>query len=242
MKNVLIILSGFLLFVSCRKDKVEDPQPTPVASSVQFRINYEVDGSSFIFDSLIYQNNAGNNYSVYLLQYFLTQVSLIKADSSMVLISSCQYLDAALPSTNQFTVNGIPDGNYIGISFIIGVDSLHNLTGGLPNNAENNNMEWPDAMGGGYHFMKFEGHFLSHDTLYGFNMHLGQNGNQVPVKLFDSMSFNHSGMTYNMTMNLNEWFRNPAVFDFNTDGNYTMNNMMAMQKLSMNGTDVFAHY
>jgi len=39
-------------------------------------------------------------------------------------------------------------------------------------------------------------------------------------------------------MNMNEWFKNPAVYDFNMDGNYSMSSMMAMEKLMMNGADV----
>jgi hypothetical protein len=42
-------------------------------------------------------------------------------------------------------------------------------------------------------------------------------------------------------MNVAEWFKNPAIYDFNADGNYSMNSMAAMLKLKNNGTDVFTN-
>jgi hypothetical protein len=190
----------------------------------------------------MYFNDAGNHYSVYRLVYYLSQISLIKSDNSTILLKDYQYLDASVDSTNQFSIKKVPDGNYIGICFNIGIDSVHNITGALPNTTDNLNMEWPVLMGGGYHFMKLEGHFSDTSGLPGFNMHLGRNVNLVPVKIYSPVSFNHNNLTYRLSMNLNEWFRNPSVYDFNIDGNYSMNNMMAMQKLCLNGTDVFTRY
>ncbi len=40
-------------------------------------------------------------------------------------------------------------------------------------------------------------------------------------------------------MNINEWYKNPEIYDFNTDGGYSMGNMMAMMKIAGNGADVF---
>ena len=43
-------------------------------------------------------------------------------------------------------------------------------------------MAWPTAMGGGYHFMKVEGHYLdTSNTIQGFAIHLGKNNNLVNV-------------------------------------------------------------
>ncbi|MCX6290145.1 MAG: hypothetical protein NT126_00080 [Bacteroidetes bacterium] len=245
-KNQLIALLVFIVFfASCKNEKAEEePTPVPPASSMTLKVSYEVDGISLVYDSLMYSNAAGNNYSVYMLQYFLSQISLIKSDSSKVLMKDYHYFDATIASTNQFTIENIPEGGFIGVSFNIGIDPAHNITGALPNNTNNNNMEWPEPMGGGYHFMKFEGHFLNvtGDTLYGFNMHLGKNENLVKVEIYAPVYFNHGNFIYNMTMNLNEWFKNPYTYNFNTDGNYTMADSLAMHKISSNGTDVFTHH
>ena len=243
MKTQLIKLAALLLLlaIGCKKDNTTQPVPQPAAqSSITFKNNYEVDGKELLFDTLLYQTDAGYNYSVSNLQYYLSGISLIKEDSSKIQIIDYHYTDATIASKNTFSVTNIPNGNYIGICFNIGLDSVHNITGALADNAENNNMEWP--VGGGYHFMKFEGHYMDTTTLTGFTMHLGTNASLVKENpIYKSFTVNLNRVAFNMTMNLNEWFRNPAVYDFDMDGNFSMGNMMAMQKLAANGVDVF-HY
>ena len=99
-------------------------------------------------------------------------------------------------------------------------------------------MEWPDGMGGGYHFLKFEGHFVDSGNTFGFAMHIGTNNYLVNGKLWARITLGDGVNTLNVGMNMNEWFKNPAVYDFNMDGNYSMSSMMAMEKLMMNGADV----
>jgi len=222
------------LWQGCSKEEESLP-----ASSIVFNLEYTVDSQPLLFDTLRYVNDAGNPYSVLRLEYFLTDIRLVRSEGGEERIYVFQYVNAGDPATNRFTIGNIPDGNYSGIRFNIGVDTAHNIPGGLPNNVPNNNMEWPVLMGGGYHFMKFEGYFTAQDTLYGFAMHLGRNENLVKVELLSPLSFNHQENQVTLVMNLNEWFRNPAVYDFNTDGNYSMSDSLAMNKLMQNGSDVF---
>jgi len=236
IKNISLVLlwAGAVAWQGCTTEEETGP-----SSTLAFTISYQVDGLPLLFDTLLYTNDAGNPYSVYKLEYFLTQISLVRLDGSEVIVKDYQYLSAGDPATNHFVIENVPEGNFYGIRFNIGVDPAHNVTGGLPNTEDNNNMEWPVPMGGGYHHMKLEGHFMLHDTLYGFAMHLGKNENLVKVKIMSPVAINHSNVNYGMVMNLNEWFRNPSVYDFNTDGNYSMSDTLAMHKLSANGTDVF---
>ena len=71
-------------------------------------------------------------------------------------------------------------------------------------------------------------------------MHLGTNACLIPIKINKRIVVSADGLTsVNLIMNINEWFRNPYIFDFNTDGNYIMGNLAAMKKIALNGTDVF---
>jgi hypothetical protein len=240
------LISGSIIFfflVSCRKDH-ETPLPTPTPQSTEMELNlaYNVDGNPFITNSLVYLNTAGNTYSITKLVYFLSQISLIKADSSIVLLKDYSYVDASIAATNQWSFKDMPAGNYIGIKFNIGLDSLHNISDTLANTIDNINMKWPDMMGGGYHFMKLEGYFKdSTGTSYGYNMHLGTNISLVPIRLFKNISITANAMNpLNLKMNINEWFRNPHTYNFNTDGNYIMGNAILMKKIADNGVDVFS--
>ncbi|MBP6334246.1 MAG: hypothetical protein KA444_02150 [Bacteroidia bacterium] len=238
-KQWMIPLLAAVFLFSCKKDD-DDPVPiVPEQNSIHMDLSYEVDGQALLFDSLIYTNDAGSLYGVSRLWYYLSQISLVKSDSTLVHLKDYQFVDAASSSTNHLHIENIPTGTYIGMKFNIGLDSAQNITGGLPATVENLNMEWPVMMGGGYHFMKFEGHVIDTAGSYGFAMHLGLNPYLVRCNLWTPIQVVSGETNLNLRMNLNEWFRNPAVYDFNTDGNYSMGVMSAMVKLTNNGSDVF---
>lgn len=223
----------------CRCDKESDPAPVAKAGNVNFKISYSVDGQALIFDTVIYQNAAGNQYQISSLLYYLSGFTFYKSDGNYHYSNHVQYIDARDLLSNEFVISGVPFGNYTAITFHIGVDSARNIPGGLPASSNNINMEWPVSMGGGYHFLKFEGYYIDNLTTPGFTMHLGRNENLVRVLhpvLLNVQSGNHA---MNMNMNINEWFKNPHTWDFNIDGNYTMGVADAMLKLSENGRDVF---
>ncbi|MBA3900642.1 MAG: hypothetical protein H0X62_10600, partial [Bacteroidetes bacterium] len=97
----------------------------------------------------------------------------------------------------------------------------------------------PEQMGGGYHFLKLEGRFQADNKVLGYAIHLGNNENLVNCKVLHSFDVKLKYQEVNMEMNLNEWYRNPNVYDFNKDGNYSMSLMPAMKKISENGATVF---
>ena len=239
MKVRNIILLAFLssLLFTCKKDVTpQSPAPDP---KLTFALKYEVDGQAVVADTIIYITDAGYPYSVVTLNYFLSQINLIKTDGTPVLVMDYQYASLKDAGTNSFTITSAPKGNYKGIRFNIGIDSVHNRTDGLPATTNNNNMIWPAFMGGGYHIMKLEGYFSDSSGTFGYSMHLGMNDYLVTVDLTKNFTISENDISLQLTMNLNEWFRNPQIYDFNVDGNYSMGNSSAMAKLSANGKDVF---
>ncbi len=237
----VIAIATVLLFVSCTKDDHIVPPVVKPPQGIDLNISYHVDNAPFVTNSFIYSTQAGYSYNLTTLVYYISEVNLIKADSSNVLIKDYQYLDALSSATNQLSLKDIPVGNYIGLKFNIGLDAIHNKSFALPSTTENVNMQWPDMMGGGYHMMKLEGNYKDLSGTYGFAMHLGTDTCLVPVKLFKSISIIKDAKTaIHLKMNINEWFRNPNQFDFNIDGNYIMGNITNMMKISKNGVDVFS--
>ena len=237
MKKYLWIISMIAMFAACKKDETETPQPAaPVWNAT---VNFKVDNSALLFDTILYTNDAGNNYSVSRLQFYLSGFEFENQTGTTYMTDDVFYIDAITGTNTKLNFNNIPFGNYKRVKFYIGLDSANNITNALPNTVENQQMAWPDFMGGGYHFMKFEGSFLYNSSTWGFAMHLGKNQNLVTVELNNAFDVKSVSDTLNFTMNLNEWFRNPLVYDFNIDGNYSMNDDTAMSKLSLNGSDVF---
>lgn len=229
---LLVVLSGSA-FTSCKKES----NPT---GSLQTTITYNIDGQPLLYDTLLYQNEAGNNYGINKLNYYLSGFRFKKANGTVYNSAEMFYIEAFTPATNQFTFNELPSGDYTQLSFYVGLDSVHNLTDALPATLENINMAWPDMMGGGYHFMKLEGHAQDSAGTYGFAMHLGKNANLVSITLNKAFSIaDGQSSSLQLHMNINEWFRNPATYNFETDGNYSMSNDAAMLKLKNNGSDIF---
>ena len=228
-----------IAFTACDKDdSVTTPNPSNI---INFKIQYHVDATAIIRDSVMYINAAGNQYGIHNLMYYLSEIKLTKADGTTHLLKNVHYADCFNPLTNQFGFANVPQGIYTGISFNIGIDSVHNHHQVMTNTMENLNMEWPELMGGGYHFLKLEGSFIDAGTNYGYAMHVGTNPCLVPVTLLKNFIVTaDSKIQLTLNMNVNEWFRSPYDYDFNSDGNYCMGNMPLMMKLTENGYNAFS--
>lgn len=236
MRTLKILLVVCLLqAVSCKKD------PEPLAeqtAQLQFMLSYHSDSEPLLFDTMLYRNAAGEDYSVSRLEYYISNVRLT-GEQGVFESREVHYLNARNAGFSGFHLNGVPKGRYTQVAFLLGIDSLRNIPDGLPATVENNAMFWPVPMGGGYHFMKLEGHFKDTASLSGYAVHLGRNGNTVAISV--PCTFDISGTAHGMqlSMNINQWFENPLVYSFIRDGKYTMSSMPLMQKIAVNGQDVF---
>ena len=119
-------------------------------------------------------------------------------------------------------------------------------------------MFWPEALGGGYHYMKLNGYWRNAgDTVadswetFGFHAGIGQTWqgetavafHQNYRRLTDTVRiFLTEGETRELTLNMEvaEWFRNPHVWDFNEFGGTVMQNQDAQQVIKDNATGVFS--
>lgn len=235
MKKAFLFLF-ILSLVSCSKD--DDPTPV-VSNKLTLNLGFVSGSSPLQFDTIMYSNAAGNVYSVSRLQFYVSNIQLIKPDSSLVNISEFNYVDARVSSTLSITQTLPQKGSFIGMKLQLGLDTTHNKTNFLPAIAENINMAWPDMMGGGYHFMKFEGIYIDGLSFPGFAMHLGRNPYVANCVISHAFVLAEGSNTMNLVMDLNEWFTNPHTYDFNVDGNSSMGDPNDLLKLSQNGTDIF---
>lgn len=245
MKNMKVGILRYLLFItfisffSCKKTE-DKPPKTDSRYKISFNMHYNVDGAQLQKDTILYSNEAGNKYSVTRLEYYISAIKLHKAGGDFE-NADVHYINFKKTETNNFILADIPEGEYTGISLLLGLDSAHNKSNALAPTQENNGMSWPDMMGGGYHFMKLEGHYKDTDPNapnLGYAIHLGRN--MSVVRINKQMNFSlKADKTLNLSMNINEWYKNPYIYDFNVDGNYSMNINTAMAKLAANGADVF---
>ena len=209
----------------------------PEYGEMKIRVTHTVNGLPLETDTAQYTCAAGFTYAVSSLEYYISNVTFVSDEGRTFTDNGIYYINATDSRFCEFEIDSVPVGRYSQITLNIGIDSARNLTGFLPNTLQNVNMAWPEGMGGGYHFMKLEGHYNS-TVVYGYAVHLGTNQTLVSCAIDTPTSFaytNHSGV---LTMDINQWFQDPYTYNFDTDGNYTMGNALLMNLISVNGRDV----
>lgn len=242
MVRMLPLLVFTAALSACGGDSVE-PGPidtTSTADSLAVNLKHRVGDTPLELDSVEYVNAAGNHYTVSRLEYYVSGFIFKSADGHSHAATGAFYVSAADPAAGEIELGSVPPGDYTSLTLLVGLDSKTNITGGLTNTKENIDMAWPDHMGGGYHFLKLEGHYKDPSMMdTGYAMHLGGNESLVTVTIEKAFTIAAESPSLALAMDLNEWFDHPNVFNFDTDGNYTMHDDVAKQKLKENGADVF---
>lgn len=223
--------------LSCTGCRKRSDAPLPYAQ-VSIRLVHEVDDQPLVFDTLLYRNKAGDIYSLSRLQYYLSNIRLYRNRQLVYAADTVVYIDAS-GSPAPVLLRHVPAGSFDSLACFIGVDPLHNIHGKLPATAEHIAMEWPDVMGGGYHFIKLEGHWKDAGFTPGFAVHLGTDPYIVAAGCKANGTI-IAGRENRITlcMNISEWFENPHTYSFPGDGVYTMGDTVLMRQISENGRDV----
>jgi hypothetical protein len=230
-KTFWVPLLVIIMLSSCKKEEA-----TLTKDRISIQLQHQVDGQALIFDSLLYINNAGEKFGIEKLQYYLSNFRFYEKGALLTTIDTIIYVDAR--TGNLFTFNNTLFHAIDSVGCNIGLDSLHNIHGILPATPANISMEWPDVMGGGYHFIKLEGHWKDGSQTSGFAIHLGTNPFLVAAGKLVNFSLRPGNNELKITMNVAEWLKHPHSYSFNNDGVYTMGDTVLMRKLKENGSDV----
>lgn len=234
-----IILSLLVLAaaVSCSKEQ-NDPVETGL---LELQFEHQIDGDPLEMDNTFYTNAAGNQYRVILLKYFISGVTLFSKGKVIFRQSSTPSVISANHSEScGFTLAEVPAGDYDSISFSLGVVPELNYDDAFPLGYDDLGMYWPTSMGGGYHFMRFEGHWKDGDQYGGFAFHIGQNENLITTGFPLQLSIaSAEPAQLDFVMNLNQWFEDPHFYDLKVESGYTMGDTVKMNMLVENGHRVF---
>jgi len=254
----LIILMGHLS--ACKKG--DNTTPAIPSGKVTFLLNHQVNGQPLKENELIYTNAAGNEYLITEVKYFISDITFYRNDGSKKVIGDWKdifYVEENIPETKTIQFfDKIPAGTYDSINFIFGISQEKNKSFMFVDPPEVN-MFWPEVLGGGYHYMMINGKW--EDTaqrVQPFNFHLGigqlyhgggyevdsiyafvQNYFTVRLPGSDFSIRDKETRVIPVVMNIENWFRNPHVFDFNHWGGGIMQNQAAMLEVKENGRDVF---
>jgi len=185
------------------------------------------------------------------IQYFITDVVLYNHDGTQRKIedwTNIHYVDTDLDDTQTWDVyDKIEPGTYDSIGFTFGFKPEENISFMFVNPPEKD-MFWPEYLGGGYHYMKLNGKWLPEGQTIQttpFDFHLGRGqvyanypdsitgfiDNQFNVSLPGSGFDLKAGETkvVEFIMHVENWFKDPNIYDHDLYGGYIMQNQEAMQ-------------
>jgi len=252
MKPRLLVIVLALMVAACTKPNEK--------AEINLNLGYEVNGKSLVTDSLCYENEAGNKFLITEIQWFLSNIELKNEAGDWIMlhqtglsdtldVSRVYYIDTDIPESQTLHSSPVKVGHYTAIRFTFGLDETDNQTG-LFTDPPESEMFWPDMLGGGYHYMKLNGKYLNaEDRLAPMAIHLGIGQNEDCTEFYQNyfivelpIEFNVKVNTKNqldLTMVIDNWFRNPNTIDFDEFGSHIMQNQTAQRLLKGNGKDVF---
>lgn len=255
----LIVIAGITI-TACTEDEPEQPDDT--SGKIILNFIHHLNGAPVQFDTSMYVNAAGNPYLINEIQYNISDITLYNHNGSEILIDDWKdiyYVDTDIPASQSWEVfDKIPEGTYDSIAFTFGIPEAKNISFMFVNPPESF-MFWPEYLGGGYHYLKLNGKWLEEgqqtmNTPFDFHLGPGQIYYSYPDSITGfvhnefRISLSNSGfsmvkgriMEFNIIMKIENWFKNPHIYDHDVWGGYIMQNQDAMQLVKENGWNVFS--
>jgi len=261
IKTTLIIIAiTTILFVSSCTTGNPEPE-SPPSGKLSFEFLHKIDNDNIVFDTFMYVNEAGNQYLVSEIQYFISDVTIHNNNGTSIILTTWEdihYVDTDISETQTYTFKDeISIGTYDKLSFTFGINEEKNNSLMFVNPPESF-MFWPENLGGGYHYMKLNGKWINEtEQVSPFNFHLGigqiyysypdsitgfiQNYFTVEIDDFLIEIKKDEILNIELVMNVDNWFRTPNVYNHNIWGGDIMQKQDAMQLVVENGNDVFTY-
>lgn len=141
LKNIIFFVFGILLLAlgSCKKPKPQDADGPPIDSVTNvgdfvFKVNNTVGGSPIRMmqgtdSGVVYYNANGDDFRIKKLLYYISNLYFLNDTGAYIRVVNEDYFlinqaDGIFNSTLL-----LPEGNYVGMRFLIGVDSIRNVSG-----------------------------------------------------------------------------------------------------------------
>ena len=234
MRIVIFLFFSFFFFNSCETEDLME-------IDIQFR--QFVDQNQLQLNSIIYQNESGNLYSVERFLYVISDLKLYCENGETVILDNYYFINLDDESSLKLKNINIPS-SCVSLSFNYGFSQDNNVTNLYLNDGDNFHdlMLWPTTLGGGYHYMKLEGKYLDDYGVQKFyNTHTGAlHGNDYSINYnFDIASADENSCIY-VDMNINNIYNDP-VYNFNYFGSAIMSSEEAQSVIQVNMLeDVFS--
>jgi hypothetical protein len=211
----------FTVFCGCDKETSDPNGNTILPGTLNVEFVNKVDNQDLdITGNTNYINSLGEEYSVNVFKYYISNIRMIKSDSSRYYLPETYWLmDAEKPISLLNKLNNVAAGKYIGMEFLIGVDSA-TLAKGVQGGAldPSNGMVWSWTTG--YVFVKMEGRcpMAGTDSLFAYHISGYHDYDGTNSLRWSTVYFNGQTIEVNKSINtkiqiktdLQEFFKNPS--------------------------------
>ncbi len=185
-------LAGVLLFFvvsfSFTNDKVAGGD---VPSRIKITFKNRVGDKGIVLHDSLYTNPFDETYTITKLRYYITNFSVVKSDlKTFEEKKSYHLIDESIEASQSFSFD-IPAGSYKSVQFLLGVDSLHNVSGAQTGDLDpTKDMFW--TWNSGYVMAKMEGNSPSSQVVNNkFEYHIG--GYSGPLHVIKSIQLDFGG-------------------------------------------------
>lgn len=251
MKKITPIFLIFLVnLFSCSEDI--DDKVSKSEASITFNFSHNWDGNEVTnadFNTIKFINANNDQLSIERLRYLISKITFTRNNNEKFILNGYNLVDVTNNENLSFTpTNSIPAGTYNNVAFTFGFNNEDNSN----NYADLNSASWfvPEMLGGGYHYMQLDGKFINNaDKEQGFNYHsIRAVANPGPNPTFPQDTFFEVSLgevtvfndtTFNIEMNIAEWFKTPNNWNLNELNQMLMPNANAQIMIFKNGQNVF---
>ncbi|WP_438977607.1 MbnP family protein [Polaribacter sp.] len=233
-----------IAFTSCKDNTDCCVNLEPVNVTLKFTHNW--DGTPVTasdFNSFNYVTENGESVSMERLRYVVSNINLGGESKPY------QLVDLGINSGFEIIFNNVAQG-VNNLNFTFGFSDTDNIDG-VYQDLNTVSFNVPGMLGGGYHYMQFDGKYKDTNNLdANFNYHAIRAVDRSDPNnlIFEDTSFLvdfgsvtiTNNATIEIKMNIAEWFKNPNTWDLNQLNTVLMPNFEAQKLISANGKSVFS--
>lgn len=122
LSSLLVLAMLLMLLASACKDDPVTPDPIPATFQLEFAMKW---GSQDLVMDQSYLAPDGRYYSIQLLKYYVSRISLVKASSELVSVKEVALVDLE-EAASKLISGSVDAGTYTGLRFSLGLDSAQN--------------------------------------------------------------------------------------------------------------------
>lgn len=247
MKKILALFLTVTLFWSCGEDQDDN---ISTQANVNFKLVHSFDDTEVNadnFTTLDLTNANGEVLNIERIRYLISRIELVNSSGLAYKLKDYNLTDLSDAATYNITGDiSIPSGTYT-LKLVWGFNEADN-TDGAYTDLNTASWNWPTMLGGGYHFLQFDGKYnVDTASPSPFNFHNGTarvstgvfEQNFATIELPNAF-FVENNASIELKLNIAELFKNPNTWDLNVLDTPLMPNYNAQKMMQANVQSIFS--